>query len=1073
MNLLKLLAFSLLLAPGSEVQEVDPPASGVLLGTIEDGSFLSRAGLQVGDHMLSWRRSGIAQGSILGQGGSFASPLDWSLLVVEGFLGEIELEVARHGSRVKVTLPPGDWSAPVWPGSWDSGTLQKIDLGRTEEKSAAERALEALEALEEPVQPRLRAWTALRIAEIRARLMDWEAVEAAIVTGRAELRQAHDKIEFAQISGSIFLRHSKLQRALKEFDSAIGLCREESIEDTLLAARGFRHKAEVLYDLGRLDEAIAAGQLALAIQEMLTPGKMTVADTRSQLGLTSLAMGRYDVAEEYFAAALEIASREEPGSMNEAEIINNLGLVNFRKSEYGKAGALLERSLEIKRTLVRDELKISTGLQNLAVVQLQGGAYDRAEANLMEALEIRRRLAPGGVQLASTLMNLGALERLRFNLSRSRAFYMESLNIRRSLAEDNLETARLLGNLADLARFSGDLDQADRIQLEQLEILERLSPEHPEMGSTFVALSAGASRRGDLELAGRYLDKAMDFFSRARPGSPPPPYLAGELASLKAKLGDDEAAERWYRAAIAQYETENPAGRDLLNELMFYSQFLAHKKQPDPTAAAIYVDRAIAIAESMVGSSGLSGEERSKFRSAFVRSYKLSMELNLSSGRMEEAFDIIERSRGREVLELLAVRSTPGILLPAAESGESRGDEESLRRARDSRVSRVLRLRQIQQNLHPKDLILSFVTVRGSVSLFAVGPDHLSVHRLNRTEKALEDLVSSYRSWLERDYTLRGRLNQEVRRLGRELGEIVLGPVSEKIAAAEDILVIADRPLYNLPFGALVMDDGRFLIEGASLHFASSASVAQSLAGTPEIEDAEYSRPVIVFGDVVLSGAEYEKSTGKLSSVGMRGPPVPIVGEVPAWRRLPFTRREALGLMDSFDNIQIYLGSQAREDTFKMVAPSAGLIHIATHGDINEAAPLESGLILNPEGTRRGEDGILRAREILQLDLDSDLVFLSACQSALGKERLGEGLLGLTLAFQLAGARSVSAALWSVDDEATSVLTTRFYRHLKAGLGKAHALRAAQMEMLRGEAGKAEWSAPYYWAAFQLYGDWR
>ena len=116
------------------------------------------------------------------------------------------------------------------------------------------------------------------------------------------------------------------------------------------------------------------------------------------------------------------------------------------------------------------------------------------------------------------------------------------------------------------------------------------------------------------------------------------------------------------------------------------------------------------------------------------------------------------------------------------------------------------------------------------------------------------------------------------------------------------------------------------------------------------------------------------------------------------------------------------------------------------------------------------QDGFLRMHEIYNLRLPADLVVLSACQTALGREIRGEGLVGLTRGFMYAGARAVVASLWEVDDESTAELMKRFYRAmLKEGRRPADALRAAQLEMSRSP----RWSAPFYWAGFLLQGDWR
>jgi len=146
-------------------------------------------------------------------------------------------------------------------------------------------------------------------------------------------------------------------------------------------------------------------------------------------------------------------------------------------------------------------------------------------------------------------------------------------------------------------------------------------------------------------------------------------------------------------------------------------------------------------------------------------------------------------------------------------------------------------------------------------------------------------------------------------------------------------------------------------------------------------------------------------------------------------------------------------------------------VHFACHGLADERSPLESSLALSlPGGARAGrENGLLHAWEILeQVRLDADLVTLSACDTALGREMSGEGILGLTRAFQYAGARTVLASLWPVADDSTATLMKSFYAYLKQGQSKDRALRAAQLDMIRSGS-----SHPYRWAAFQLVGDWR
>jgi CHAT domain-containing protein len=147
------------------------------------------------------------------------------------------------------------------------------------------------------------------------------------------------------------------------------------------------------------------------------------------------------------------------------------------------------------------------------------------------------------------------------------------------------------------------------------------------------------------------------------------------------------------------------------------------------------------------------------------------------------------------------------------------------------------------------------------------------------------------------------------------------------------------------------------------------------------------------------------------------------------------------------------------------------IVHIATHGLLNSEHPELSGIVLSlVDEQGRPQDGFLRLHEIYNLNLPAELVVLSACRTALGKEIKGEGLVGLTRGFMYAGAARVMASLWKVQDDATAELMKRFYRGvLKDGMRPAAALRAAQVEMWKSK----QWRSPYYWAAFVLQGEWK
>jgi len=145
------------------------------------------------------------------------------------------------------------------------------------------------------------------------------------------------------------------------------------------------------------------------------------------------------------------------------------------------------------------------------------------------------------------------------------------------------------------------------------------------------------------------------------------------------------------------------------------------------------------------------------------------------------------------------------------------------------------------------------------------------------------------------------------------------------------------------------------------------------------------------------------------------------------------------------------------------------ILHFATHGFIDDRVPALSGLLLAPGAAPNGDDGYLRLNEIFNLKMDADLVVLSACETALGKEVRGEGMVGLTRAFFYAGARSVIASLWMVSDQSTALLMEDFHAHYLRGDGVAAALRRAKLGLLKGKDPRHR--HPFFWAPFVVMGS--
>lgn len=264
------------------------------------------------------------------------------------------------------------------------------------------------------------------------------------------------------------------------------------------------------------------------------------------------------------------------------------------------------------------------------------------------------------------------------------------------------------------------------------------------------------------------------------------------------------------------------------------------------------------------------------------------------------------------------------------------------------------------------------------------------------------------------------------------------------------LIVVPDGPLYYLPFEALISND-HYLIEDHVISYMPSASVLGVLRRRAAREGA-YPMQLLAFGDPVVS----LKAGDLWVAAGYRMPP------------LPNTRSEVLSISQMFPPLQsrVYLGRAMKEEAIK----SEDLhlyrrLHFATHSLVDERLPSRSAIVFAAGDSL--EDGFLTVDEISDLELDCEIVVLSACQTGRGEVLRGEGLVGLARSFLFAGARSVVVSLWNVSDVSSSEFMKSLYRNLASKAGEAESLRQAKLELMAK--GKAL-EHPYYWAPFVFVG---
>ena len=796
-----------------------------------------------------------------------------------------------------------------------------------------------------------------------------------------------------------------------------------------------------------LARAEAEWKRALALAEAVSQDNLVVARACNGLGAVAQLRGDPAAAEGFYRRALKLAEARDGEGRVATTAMANLGAVRRQRGDYAEGERLLRRALAVHQKRDTGGEDEAHALNALGVLVKDRGDLEQAAVLYERALAIYERLSPDSARVAGLLNNLGNLARQRGDLAGAERSHRRALAIRESLGPGGLDVAASLHNLGQVALDAGRLDEAESLLRRSLERKQALAPQGPLVTSTLLVLGHLALARGDLAAA-------RDAYERT--------------LALRSRLMPDTAAEA--EAWRAWGEMHRRAGR---------------------TAEALLAwRRAAAALEAQRGRLGGDHDVRVGFAAQHAALYQELMELLVTAGRPAEALQVLERSRARALLDMLAERDLlgPGQLPPDLAQERRRLDGEYDRvqaelagssLARDAaRVEGLLRRRRALHDerealaarvraaspalaaLHyprPLDLdrarraldagtvLLAFAVGRDQTLVFVVRPsgarEGLTVHRRPIGEEALRQRVSAFRGLIERGRespSVEPALTAQAQQLYREL----LEPAAADLEAAQRLVLVPDGPLHSLPFAALSSRGSRYLIEDRPLHLVLSATLYAELRRSRERRGRL--GPLVAFGD-----PRYPPGDARLSS-------------------LPASGREVEQIAALFGpSAVVRRGSEATEERALQDSRRARYLHFAVHGLVDRQLPLDSALALTAGG-RPEEGGFLQAWEVFEkMRTDAELVTLSACDTGLGREMAGEGLIGLVRAFHHAGAPSVVASLWAVADRSTADLMVPFYAGLRQGLTKDEALRRAQAERARSGA------HPWHWAAFELHGDWK
>ncbi len=865
-----------------------------------------------------------------------------------------------------------------------------------------------------------------------------EYQQAALLVVR-ELKDVGEEVNILSNLGAIHSQLAEYPQALAAYQQALTLSQQTDKSGLSAAVRSTLRESEAALlgnlcafhsRLGQMQAALAACQQALPITRELKLVSLE-GRTLSNLGLTLKRLGQPQQALEYNLAAARVLG-QAGARRDEAIALNDLGLVYADLGDYAKAIATYEQSLKLAQE-VKNQLGEGNTRHNLGVAYALTGAQAKAQAAFEQALELTRATGNREGEV-SVLIALGRLQFKSGDAARAAEVFRQALQLAREIKLAP-QIAAALFYLAESKRALGDLSEALNQSAEALRLTESL---RAQVGDSRLRSSffASVQDRYEAHLAAQmqlhaqhpaegYAAAALLTSERARARG-----LLELLAEAQADVRQGVEAALLAREQVLQQQLNAKAAAQ--------TRLLAGK--PNPAAAA-------ALAQEIATLSAQSEEVRGQIRAASPRYAALTQPQPLGAPEIQKLLDadtlLLEYALGAKASYLWAVTST------AVNSYQLPPRTEIEAAAR--KVYELLTARQPQAGL-------SEAQQRARVAAAAAAfPAQAAA-----------------------------------------LSRVLLGPVAAQLGRRR-LVIVADGALAYLPFAALP-DPAATTSVGAQPLLAAHELVnlpSASVLAVIRREQAAVLRAdkaVAVLADPVFEANDPRVALARKTGPARNGTPALAAstpsavtaelgralrslnpGNAPAaLSRLPFSRAEATAIAALAPANQVLqaTGFQAsRAQAMTAELSRYRIVHFATHGLLNSAQPELSGLVFSlVDEAGQPQDGFLRLHEIYNLRLPAELVVLSACQTALGKEVRGEGLIGLTRGFMYAGAPRVVASLWQVDDLATAELMKRFYTGmLKQGLKPAAALRAAQLELLR----QKRYAAPFLWAAFTIQGDWR
>ena len=827
-------------------------------------------------------------------------------------------------------------------------------------------------------------------------------------------------------------------------------------------------KGEALQRKSLYDEALNHYSLGTAIAQLQNNDIDTAIGLQLAGGVYRL-RGRYKESIESYNRAREFAIKSGD-KLRLSFILSNLSNVYVGQSRFSEGLRLLQESLEVVPANA-PPTATAAAHQNMAIAYALQGDYRRSLEKFATVLAIYEK-ADNRPKIALTVMNLGVLHSKQGNYETARVHLTKALKLGEELNDptligqtlnelgllltrqdryreaiielekareiiDRLQLKQLMGDvrnsIADIYSRQGRQKEALPLLEQAAKIFEALNDKN-NLARTFRGTSEALDRTGQLEPALTAVGKAIDLSRQVSD-------VEGEWqgrtlqARILKRLGRLDEARFELENAVAQLESQRlrVAGGDEERQRYFERAMPPYHSLIEIEVAAKRPFNALRYAE------------RAKARI-------LLDVLSHGPEQIEQGMTASERDEERSLLgDLAGIEAqlhNPNSVRPALE--QRRDDLRLKQTAFMSRLyanhpdlqvlrgsSPVLNLEQLTALVPLKtEALIQYVSAEECTWMFVVTRNQQGAARVEAWKIPVKRSELTERAAQFRDAI--ARRDPGFRKYSRALYDVLLKPAAASLAGKTRVRLVPDGPLWELPFQALTSPAGRYWIEDVTISLAPSFTALRDLNS----RQTSSATRLVAMGDPIRTG----------------------------FLRVPETSRQVnlVSTVHGASNSQVFVGSEATESRFRKEAATAGILHLATHGDLNEQSPLYSRLVFSEPKTTASadDDGYLEAWELLRMKLNVRLAVLSACESGRGQVAYGEGMIGLNWALFVAGVPTSIVSQWKVEAASSTALFGSFYKALKKGSGAAVALRSAALAV------KADrrYQHPFYWAPFILVG---